>query len=625
MAFVKSSSASVVNPNVTGKAWIGRTADPRKKVASEVLSAFDSSKWLLSHVSIMASVDVENDVPSDPKKNWRIIPEHSIFVNNNGDAWERKLLARTYGTFLGANNYVEHLQQVALAKGKVIDVALREVPLGKRMDGTPITTLYVDILIATSWEHEDLCRKILSGEFNAVSMGCSCKYTICTRCGKIAHDETELCEHVKYYRRQNYYDNDGTQRVIAELCGSADDPSSVVFVDASWVRNPAFPGAVLRSIINPPAPPAGLDVSENVFSPVQVGQNSVSIESLFYGAPKAPATSAKKPGGYSPGEDSLLKSLVSRVQTETPHHQTMLRAASGADMLDKISREVLAAEGDEPPAPAAGGAEADRFSLGEEGGGGAPEGGATEGGSLDDLLSGADSPAPDAGGGEPPAPDAGGGEPPAPDAGGDAGAGGDAAPEGKKPPSAEAMEAPLGAIKDQVRDSILNQIKQDLMDGAKDMSGQTMDAYSETQDSDQLMRYASAAASRGSMLSVWKKKAVDVCRIKDRRIAAALLMLDVAPITKLASFGYNSVDLLRVLQYIDNRGGKPVVSTDALNYMGRKLASKKITLWDKVATEREHNVRFLRDFIILAGRTPSKEESSRMWQWYKLAKMLPSS
>ena len=608
MAFVKSSSASVINPNVTGTAWVGRTADPRKKVASEVLSAFDSTKWLLSHVSIMASVDVENDVPADPKKNWRIIPEHSIFVNNNGDAWERKLLARTYGTFLGANNYVEHLQQVALAKGKVIDVALREVPLGTRMDGTPITTLYVDILIATSWEHEDLCRKILSGEFNAVSMGCSCKYTICTRCGNIAHDETELCEHVKYYRRQNYYDNDGTQRVIAELCGSADDPSSVVFVDASWVRNPAFPGAVLRSIINPPAPPAGLDVSNNVFSPVQVNTKPVSIESLFYGVPQA-APQVNKPVGYNPGEDSLLKSLANRVKTDTPHHQTMLKAASESEMLDSISREIFAAEGD---APAAGG-DADRFSLGGEApatdapaeGGDAP----AEGGGLDALLSGgadASAPAPE---GEP-AP-----EEPAPDAG---------APAGDAPPSQEAVDTPLDAIKDQVRDSILNQIKQDLMDNAKDMSGQTMSPYTETTDSDDLMRYATAAASRTSMLSVYNKKAVDVCRLKDRRVAAMLLLLDVAPMKKLASFGYKANDLLRVLHFIDTRGGNPVVGSDALNYMSKKIAANKVTIFDKVATESELKVRFYRDFIILAGRTPSKDEASRMWGWYSMARTLPA-
>lgn len=598
MAFLKSSSARVLNPNVKPSSWIGRVADPRKKTASDELAKFDSSKWLLSHVTIMASVDVENEVPGDPKKNWKIIPEHSMFVNNNGDAWERKLLARTYGTFLGANNYVEHNQVIALAKGKVIDTALREVTLGKRMDGTPITTLYVDILIATSWEHEDLCRKILSGEYNAVSMGCSCKYTICSRCGNIAHDETELCEHVKYYRRQSYYDDSGVQRVIAELCGSADDPSSVVFVDASWVRNPAFPGAVLQSILNPPVLPTNMEVPTASFSPIAPGK-AISLESMFYGVPKAESSVAPKPTGYTVAQDALLASLAGRVTTQTKHHETMLKAASETDLLDSVSREVLAAEGDTPEgAAAAEGEAATRFSLGED----TPP--AEDAGSgLDSLL-----------GGEPPAEDA----PPA----GDTPPAEDAPPAGNEPPSPEAVNTPLDTIKDQVRDSILNQIKQDLMTGAKEMSGDAPSPYDSADTSDSLMKYAAAATSRKNLISLWNKKAVDASKIRDKKIAGALLMLNIAPLQKLASFGYKAPDLLKVLNYLDARGGKPAVGSDAVKYIGVKLASAP-TFMDKMASENDKRVKFFQDFIVLAGRTPRGQEAQKMWSWYALASGLP--
>jgi hypothetical protein len=39
------------------------------------------------------------------------------------------------------------------------------------------------------------------------------------------------------------------QRKIAELCGCKDEPDSVRFIEASWVAQPAFTGAVLRSFV----------------------------------------------------------------------------------------------------------------------------------------------------------------------------------------------------------------------------------------------------------------------------------------------------------------------------------------------------------------------------------------
>lgn len=608
MAIRKTSSASVVRPQVDPKFWIGRTANPRKKVASEVLSAYDSTKWLLSHVTIMASVDTEFESNTDPKKNWRIIPEHSQFVNNNGDAWERNLLARTYGSFLGANNYVEHVQQTALAKGKVIDVALREVNLGTRPNGSPLTTLYVDILIATSWEHADLCNKILSGEFNAVSMGCSCKYTICSRCGNVAHDETELCEHVRFFRRQMFYDVDGTQRIIAELCGSADDPSSVTFVDASWVRNPAFPGAVLRSIINPPTAPAGiLPPQSSPYSPVIVGtpapQPAPSLESIFYGTPggnnavmSVVSPKTANPQTPSPANDELLKSLASRVTTETKHHDTLLKAANDLSFLEANSRAVTAAD----PTPE------ERFSIGGD------EPPPAEEPPADDAAA-----APDAGDGllgDAPA------EPPADGApAGDAGAG------GPTPPSPEAVETPLDDIKDQVRDSILNQIKQDLMSGAKAMSGAPDITYDDGDDSANLMKYAAAATTPRNASRLLRERGVDIKQVANRKVASILLLLNHAPTSKLASFGFTGVDMLTVLSYLDKTAGTSSVHNDALGYIASAIQSPFIGFLPKTASEGDRKTRFFRDFIVLAGRKPDRIEADRMWSWYKMASSVVSS
>lgn len=249
----KTGKALVVQPQVQADKWVKATSNgkARVKTASSALSKYDPSKWLLSHVTIMASVDLEEAIPGDPKSAYLIKPEHSIFVNNNADCWERELLANTYKTFLGANNYIEHVQLPEHSKGKVVDVALREVDLGVDASGKKCSTLYVDLLIATSWEYPDICSKILSGEYSAVSMGCHIQYSQCSRCGNIAKDEADHCDHIKYYRKNTFYDDNGVERIVAEICGHKDDPESVVFIDASWVRKPAFPGAVLRNIVSP--------------------------------------------------------------------------------------------------------------------------------------------------------------------------------------------------------------------------------------------------------------------------------------------------------------------------------------------------------------------------------------
>lgn len=173
MAMLRYGNAAISTPIVAPGKWLDKKVSAgRVKVARSMIARYDPSKWLLSHVTIIASVDVDLADPKDPKSNYLIIPEHSQFVNNNGDCWERNLLKATYNTFLNADNFVEHVQIPALSKGKVIDVALREVPVAKGFDGKDITTLYVDILIATSRAHGDLINKITSGEYNSTSMGC---------------------------------------------------------------------------------------------------------------------------------------------------------------------------------------------------------------------------------------------------------------------------------------------------------------------------------------------------------------------------------------------------------------------------------------------------------------------
>lgn len=264
MAFLKYANAKVERKNVQPDDWnaLRRGRDGRvmggagfTKAASGVsMDEYSPDKYLLSHCTIIASVDVD-EVPnvktgSDvvhqgrkinrPHNNYYITPETAQYINQNNDSWERNLLLACYKSFVGAENYLEHIQVPELSKGKVIDAVARD--LGD--------SVYVDILVATDRKHTDLIASIESGEINTLSMGCSIAYSICSKCGNKAADETELCHHVKYQKGSSFIDSEGKERPIAELCGHKTDPESVTFIEASWVANPAFKGAVLRNILN---------------------------------------------------------------------------------------------------------------------------------------------------------------------------------------------------------------------------------------------------------------------------------------------------------------------------------------------------------------------------------------
>lgn len=78
---------------------------------------------------------------------------------------------------------------------------------------------------------------------------CTVQYTVCSRCGKVAKDDTEMCDHIKYAKGNHFFDKKGKRRRIFEFCGHNSDPESVEFIEASWVANPAFKGAVMRNIL----------------------------------------------------------------------------------------------------------------------------------------------------------------------------------------------------------------------------------------------------------------------------------------------------------------------------------------------------------------------------------------
>ncbi len=259
MAFLKYAKANVVKPAVSVDAWHNRVASSgqtsialSREASKVVLQQYDPANFLLTHCTIIASVDSEtvaaplgtqqvDGFQIDRKyADFYITPESSQWINNNNDAWERKLLMSCFRTFVGGENYVEHIQIPAMSKGKIIDAAARDVG----------GSIYIDILVATNRKHAPLIRAITSEQLTTLSMGCQVQFTVCSKCGNVAYDESQLCPHVRYFKGSEFIDDLGKKRKIAELCGhSTQEPGSVKFIEASWVANPAFTGAVLRSIL----------------------------------------------------------------------------------------------------------------------------------------------------------------------------------------------------------------------------------------------------------------------------------------------------------------------------------------------------------------------------------------
>lgn len=274
MAFRKLAKAYVSHPIFGADKWQsfiehhqrqlvsrGRVASAKNLSvqASEILEEnFDPSQYLLTHCTIVASVDVEEapmaktgrvtDAESGETimRKWadyRIVPQTLPWINNNNDAWSRPVLMKSYRTFIGGHNFCEHVQIEAQSKGRIIDAVARDIG----------PSVYTDILLATNRKHAQLIRDIEEQKLTTLSMGCTVLETQCSKCGNVAKDETDFCQHIRYEKGNTFYDERGMPNKIAELCGhsSMDPTGGVQFIEASWVGTPAFTGAVLRNIVRP--------------------------------------------------------------------------------------------------------------------------------------------------------------------------------------------------------------------------------------------------------------------------------------------------------------------------------------------------------------------------------------
>ena len=356
MAFLKKANAMLVHPRISGSAWGGirkvATSGSSHNLtdqAHRILGGpLDPDRYLISHCTIVASVDTDrapvelglhksgSSTVNRKYADYLIRPQCSQFVNNNGDSWSREVIKKSYRTFIGAHNFQEHVQIEDQSKGRIIDAVARDIG----------DSLYVDILVATDRKHASLVQDIEMGKMATLSMGCTTDFTICSKCGHYAEDETQLCDHIKYAKLNTFHDDAGQKRVIAELCGHQDhdETGGVRFIEASWVAVPAFKGAVMRNILSPAEAQAQIeDVMGTVPSAwsqdaVLKAANLRSVRSFDFGEKDESAGDEPKEDAppFKDVEDALYQKIKGKVQERL---EKEMREEQAAEAIAETSME----------------------------------------------------------------------------------------------------------------------------------------------------------------------------------------------------------------------------------------------------------------------------------------------
>jgi hypothetical protein len=148
---------------------IKREAMGKSRVAFRKLDVdwqkYNTKDYLFTHDSICCSVATEDN-------GYWIKPACFELVNANGNAWTSPVLLGCFKTFIGGDNFQEHIQISSLSKGKILDAIIRSVTHHSDKYNEDAEIYIVDILVATDRKHANLIERIESGKLNSLSMGC---------------------------------------------------------------------------------------------------------------------------------------------------------------------------------------------------------------------------------------------------------------------------------------------------------------------------------------------------------------------------------------------------------------------------------------------------------------------
>jgi len=207
----------------------------------------NSSDFVISQITILTSCEVEDD--------YMIKPSSVPFINANGNSWKNEDIERTYHTFIGGHNFLEHDQNEKKSYGFIADATLKKRSLE---DGGYVYD--VDLLVATARRltpDDSVAEKILKDKSAKFSMGCYSSSIQCSYCGNVSEQPTDDCVHLSNKLGSTFVTTSGGISEVSAIITplrKGDDPDKptgfIRFIEASIVRDPAYAGAVLGYILN---------------------------------------------------------------------------------------------------------------------------------------------------------------------------------------------------------------------------------------------------------------------------------------------------------------------------------------------------------------------------------------
>jgi len=217
----------------------------KKYASAEITGVKGAPSQLGRSASLSKFADYE-DFRTDDGYIYVRVRAISSRVNKNHDGWPSEELAKSYKTFLGKPNFVDHNNHdPERMRGVVVDAKIHVEDPTKTSALDPyyasapkehLPPTWIELLIETDAKaFPKLAKAIVNGEIDGVSMGCNVERSKCSHCGNWATNPDEYCQHIRdkgaefdYYR--------GGQKTSKK---SYEDCYDIGFFEISYVFDPA--------------------------------------------------------------------------------------------------------------------------------------------------------------------------------------------------------------------------------------------------------------------------------------------------------------------------------------------------------------------------------------------------
>lgn len=155
-------------------------------------------------------------------------------ANGNGDAFPWEELKKSYPSFIAKGFYIEHKEDDEKdAKGIILDA-----------EPDDENQFIICLCAVDKNEYPEICKDIVDGKLNQVSMSCLANECECSLCHNVAHSQEELCQHQNPKSPLTYCKNskDENGNTIYEI------NRNIVFTGLSGVAVPADKDAFISEI-----------------------------------------------------------------------------------------------------------------------------------------------------------------------------------------------------------------------------------------------------------------------------------------------------------------------------------------------------------------------------------------